>query len=235
MTLLKQLHDQLQTVASPERKASAEAYFKNAVVFIGASAPQTEQIFKDFLPTLKTIPIEARFSLGISLLDQDFFELQSLGTMVLHRDSKKFAQDSLEILEPILDRRATNWGTADTIAGRILRYRLPDAKDRAQITAWSLQTNPWKRRLACVAFVNEARKGLYAEEIRKVVPAALALDHRFVQLGAGWLLRERWRAAPTEVEDYLKQEGVNMRREALRYAIEKMPKDKQQWFLSYCK
>jgi len=63
------------------------------------------------------------------------------------------------------------------------------------------------------------------------VRGALALDHRFSQLGAGWVLRERWLAAPAEVEAFLSVQGPLMRREALRYAIEKMPPALQQRFL----
>ncbi len=104
-----------------------------------------------------------------------------------------------------------------------MRFRLPDDGDRAELVSWAGAESPWLRRIACVAFVNQARKGLYADDIHAVVRGALALDHRFSQLGAGWLLRERWRAAPEEVEAFLRASGPAMRREAVRYAVEKMP------------
>jgi 3-methyladenine DNA glycosylase AlkD len=168
---------------------------------------------------------------GLSLLDSPVAEEQSLGGLVLSREKKRLPVDTVARIEPIFDRRTLGWATCDLICGRVLRWRLPDPAERARLDAWSAHPSPWRRRAACVAHVNEARKGLYGEEIDRAVRGALALDHRFSQLGAGWVLRERWLAAPAEVEAFLSVQGPLMRREALRYAIEKMPPALQQRFL----
>jgi 3-methyladenine DNA glycosylase AlkD len=218
---------ELQKVATPAQKASAEAYFKGAVPFIGATGPKVDAVFKAAIPPLKLCSEAERFTAGKALLGEEYFELRNLGIMVLNRDVKKLPQNWFESLEPVVEQRCTNWGTADNFSGRVLRHRLPIEADRKRLMAWASDTNPWKRRMTCVAFVNEAKKGIYSEEIWIAAHGALALDHRFSQLGAGWLLRERWLAAPEEVETFLKANKGKMRREALRYAIEKMPKNKQ--------
>lgn len=221
------LVDALTLRATAEQKASAEAYFKGAVPFLGVKMPVVDEVFKASRAARAALTLPERLSLARELFDQDPFELRHLGILTLAADVKRLPDGWLADLEPLLDRRCTNWGTADAFAGRVLRNRLGDDADRARIVGWATTQSPWRRRMACVTFVNEAHKGVHAEEIRAVVAGALAIDHRFSQLGAGWLLRNRWLAAPAEVEAFLRAERGRMRREALRYAIEKMPKGLQ--------
>ncbi len=218
-----EIRTRLEALATPQQKAGAEAYFKGVLPFLGVKGPAVDALVKELRPRLLALSESERFDLALACLDSDPAELRHVGVMILHREGKRLPADLLDRLRPVLERRATNWGTADDVAGKVLRYRLPVEADRARLLDWSRSDSPWLRRLACVAFVNEAHKGLYAEEIRAVVAGALALDHRFSQLGAGWLLRERWRAAPEEVERFLLEQGPRMQREAVRYAIEKMP------------
>jgi 3-methyladenine DNA glycosylase AlkD len=215
----------LEALATPEQKANAEAYFKGVLPFLGVKGPQLNACFKEHAGQLAALSPEARFAFAQDALDQEAAELRHFGILTFSRDVKRLPAGWLQTLRPLLERRATNWGTADAFAGRVMRFRLPHDADRAELVTWAGAESPWLRRIACVAFVNEARKGVYAEEIRKVVRGALALDHRFSQLGAGWLLRERWRAAPAEVEveAFLRAAGPAMQREAVRYAVEKMP------------
>ena len=233
LALRDALHAALVAESSPEQKRSADAYFKGALPFLGVKGPAVDAVFKGSKAARAALTASERLALGALLLgESELAEVRHLGILTLSAEVKRLPPGWLEAIEPTLERQCTNWGTADAMAGRVLRYRLPDAADRARMVTWATSSSPWLRRMACVAYVNEAHKGLYADEIRVVVPAALALDHRFSQLGAGWLLRNRWLAAPAEVEAFLWRERGNMRREALRYAIEKMPPGLQAAFLS---
>lgn len=224
MTLdVRRVRAELDARATPEQKASAEAYFKGALPFLGVKGPALDALFASWKPELDALAVPARYELAVALFDQEPAELRHVGILTMHREAKRLPSGWLPALRPLVERRATNWGTADAFAGKVLRYRLPDEADRAELVSWRAAESPWLRRIACVAFVNEARKGAYADDIRQVVPGALALDHRFAQLGAGWLLRERWLAAPAEVEAFLRAHGGSMQREAVRYAVEKMP------------
>lgn len=213
----------LEDRATPEQKAAAEAYFKGALPFLGVKGPALDALFGSLKPELDRMAAPARYALAVALFDQEPAELRHLGILTMHREARRLPAGWLRALRPLVERRATNWGTADAFAGKVLRFRLPNDAERAELVSWREAPSPWLRRIACVAFVNEARKGLYADDIRQVVPSALALDHRFAQLGAGWLLRERWLAAPGEVEGFLRAHGGAMQREAVRYAVEKMP------------
>lgn len=226
------IEQRLRARASPAQKAGAEAYFKGAVPFLGVKSPDVLAVFRELQPALDGLDGEARLSLSLALLDQEWAELRHFGVLTLHRSRKKLPADWLLRAEPILVRRATNWGTADAFAMKVLRYRMPVAEDKARVLTWANAESPWLRRMACVAFEAEARKGKYADEIRVVVAGALGLPHRFSQLGAGWLLRERWRAAPEDVEAFLLRNGAKMQREAVRYAVERIPAERRQALLA---
>jgi len=229
---VEQLEQRLRLRAGAAQKAGAEAYFKGAVPFRGVKSPEVLAVFRELQTELDQLDGEARLSLSFALLDQEWAELRHLGVLSLHRGRKMLPTDWLVRAEPILVRRATNWGTADAFAMKVLRYRMPIADDKARVLTWANAESPWLRRMACVAFEAEARKGQYAEEIRVVVAGALGLQHRFSQLGAGWLLRERWRAAPEEVEAFLLENGARMSREAVRYAVERIPTERRQSLLA---
>lgn len=228
---VERLRGLLRAGRDPDVAAGQTAYLKGLVRFYGWKGPRVAALSRAEQTVTKGWAPAQRIDLGLRLLDSEWGEEQQLGLLILYRHRQSAPTDLTLRLEPIFDRRATNWATCDAICGRVLRHRLPQAADRARLLRWSESANTWRRRAACVAYVNEARKGLYAEEIRLVVPQALAIDERFVQLGAGWLLRERWLAAPDEVVAFLRAQGGEMRREALRYAIEKMPPEQREALL----
>jgi 3-methyladenine DNA glycosylase AlkD len=60
-------------------------------------------------------------------------------------------------------------------------------------------------------------------------------EHRFPQLGAGWLLRELSVADENAVIEFIKENYNLFSREGLRYAIEKMDTGLRKELLSYGK
>jgi 3-methyladenine DNA glycosylase AlkD len=227
MLTVAALADALAPPATPAQKTAAEAYFKGAVPFLGVKGPAVDGVARAARPAFRALAAPDRLALALALLDEPPFELRHLGVLFLHHERRVLPAGWLAGAEPVLRRRATNWGTADDMAGKVLRYRVEDAADRAFVVGWAAADSPWLRRMACVSFLAAARRGAHAAEIDTVVRGALALDHRFAQLGAGWLLRERWLAAPAEVEAFLEGARGRMRREALRYALEKMPAERR--------
>jgi 3-methyladenine DNA glycosylase AlkD len=224
------LRERLAQGADPQQAAAQRDYHKGAMEHLGWRGPALKAVQSQLVTQLKQSPEEA-LELGWALVDSPVAEEQSLGMALLERFRKHLPAQTVAQIEPIFDRRVQGWATCDGICGRVLRWRLSRPPERARISGWARHESPWRRRAACVAFVNEARHGLYSTEVREVVEGALALDHRFAQLGAGWLLRERWLAAPAEVTLFLERRGSQMRREALRYAVEKMPAGQQRRLL----
>ncbi len=109
-------------------------------------------------------------------------------------------------------------------SGRLLRPLVAaDPRACRRIVGWSRARSTWRQRAAAVAFVSLAHRGQHDREILTVCPRIVRTDERFVQLGMGWVLRELWRASPDAVVAFLGTHRARIRREALRYAVEKMP------------
>ena len=81
------------------------------------------------------------------------------------------------------------------------------------------------RRAAAVTFIIPARKGLFLETVFDIADHLLSDSDDLVQKGYGWMLKAASQAHLQEVFDYVMKNKANMPRTALRYSIEKMPKE----------
>lgn len=63
------------------------------------------------------------------------------------------------------------------------------------------------------------------QDIFEIADILLTDDDDLVQKGYGWMLKAASQAHPTAVYEYVVANKKTMPRTALRYAIEKMPKD----------
>ena len=90
---------------------------------------------------------------------------------------------------------------------------------------WATSDNPWILRAAAVSLIYGLRRGVHLEYIFDVADAILMDPRKYVQNGYGWMLKEATKHFQDEVFEYVMEEKTVMPRRALRYAIEKMPKD----------
>jgi len=70
-----------------------------------------------------------------------------------------------------------------------------------------------------------ARKGLFLDDVFEIADTLLLDTDDMVQKGYGWMLKVASNMHEKEVFDYVMKHKANMPRTALRYAIEKMPKE----------
>ena len=81
------------------------------------------------------------------------------------------------------------------------------------------------RRASAVALIIPARKGKFLNEIIAIADILLLDKDDLVQKGYGWMLKASSEAHQKEVFEYVMKNKDKMSRTALRYAIEKMPKN----------
>lgn len=70
-----------------------------------------------------------------------------------------------------------------------------------------------------------ARKGKFLKDIFQIADILLLDKDDLVQKGYGWMLKAASEANQKEIFDYVIKNRAVMPRTALRYAIEKMPKE----------
>ena len=88
--------------------------------------------------------------------------------------------------------------------------------------------NRWVRRASAVSLIIQARKGLFKEDIFEIADNLLMDTDDLVQKGYGWMLKSLCTKYEDDVYQYVLSKRDIMPRTALRYAIEKMPKDRKQ-------
>jgi 3-methyladenine DNA glycosylase AlkD len=90
---------------------------------------------------------------------------------------------------------------------------------------WAKSPNRWLRRASAVSLIIPARRGEFLKDIFEIADVLLLDQDDLVQKGYGWMLKEASRKNQKEVFDYIMKKKKTMPRTALRYAIEKMPKE----------
>ena len=81
------------------------------------------------------------------------------------------------------------------------------------------------RRAAAVSLIVPAKNGRFLAEALAIADLLLTDTDDLVQKGYGWLLKEASREHTDGVFCYVMANKQQMPRTALRYAIERMPKD----------
>ena len=90
---------------------------------------------------------------------------------------------------------------------------------------WATSSNRWTKRAAAVTLIIPARKGLFLNDVFEIADILLLDRDDMVQKGYGWMLKAASESHQTEVFNYVLSKKAVMPRTALRYAIEKMPKE----------
>jgi 3-methyladenine DNA glycosylase AlkD len=81
------------------------------------------------------------------------------------------------------------------------------------------------RRAASVSLIVPARKGKFLNEILELADILLTDPDDMVQKGYGWMLKVASQSHQQDIYNYVIRNKSTMPRTALRYAIEKMPKE----------
>jgi len=139
---------------------------------------------------------------------------------------KKYNPDDFYGFEKWVHQYVSNWASCDTLCNNTIGTfveRYPQYLKN--LKEWARSNNRWARRAAAVTLIVPAKKGEYLKDIFKIADILLSDRDDVVQKGYGWMLKAASKEHQAEVFDYVIKNKANMPRNALRYAIEKMPKE----------
>ena len=140
--------------------------------------------------------------------------------------ANRFEKKDWRVLESWIKKYVHNWATCDTFCNHTVGEFLemyPEYLVELQKLAHS--KNRWERRASAVSLIIPARKGKFLKEIFATADILLLDDDDLVQKGYGWMLKVASQAEQQKVFEYVMKRKNQMPRTALRYAIEKMPKE----------
>ncbi len=143
-----------------------------------------------------------------------------------HRMKRHYQPQHFSTFQEWVRTYLTTWGSVDDFCTHTMGYFLYTYPQFAEeVKKWTKSANPWVRRAAAVTFIYGLRRGRFLEHAFDVANGLLTDDHKYVQWGYGWMLKEATKHFLEDVFDYVMRNKAVMPRPALRYAIEKMPKE----------
>lgn len=224
--IIKRIRQTLEQKADEKTRATGTTFFKEPVQLHGIKAAQVSKIAKSFFQEIKGQSKAQVFALCDELWRSGFLEESFIACDWSYALRNRFEPADLDIFERWLHEYVDNWASCDmlcnhTIGSFVVMY--PSCLSR--LKTWSQSPDPWLRRAAAVSLIIPAREGKFLRDIFEIADSLLLDTEDLVQKGYGWMLKAASQAHQQKVFDYVFAHKATMPRTALRYAIEKMPKE----------
>ena len=227
-TLIDELRLALKIQADEATRQSASRFFKEdqQVLIYGLKSPDASKLASGFCKQVKSFSKQEVFAICEELWKSHYLEEAIIACKCTEALSKQTEPGDFTVFEQWVTTYVTNWATCDTLCNHtvgdfIMKY--PDYIEH--LKKWATSSNRWTKRAAAVTLIIPARKGLFLNDVFEIADILLLDRDDMVQKGYGWMLKAASESHQTEVFNYVLSKKAVMPRTALRYAIEKMPKE----------
>ena len=220
------IREELNASADEETRKSVQRFFKEEIACYGVKTAVVRKIAKKFWREVKGFSKAEIFALCEILFTSDFVEEAFVASFLLPNMLERLEPADLAVFKVWIERYVNNWAKCDTFCNHTVGGLVEKHPESVgEVKSWAESENRWLRRAAAVSLIVPAKKGLFLQEALEISNMLLNDEDDMVQKGYGWLLKEESRKHPKEVLSYVLRNKKTMRRTALRYAIELMPKD----------
>lgn len=224
--ILTGVREELQKNADPLTAASGQRFFKEKVSFYGVKTAVVGKIATQSLRKICGRDKKEVFRLCEELFKSDYNEEAWIACEWAYGMRGQYQPEDFDIFEGWIGNYVNNWAKCDTLCnhtvGEFIR-RYPEFIER--LKGWTASDNRWVRRAAAVSLIIPARQGEFLDHVFDIADRLLRDEDDLVRKGYGWLLKAASQAHREEVFEYVMRNKEVMPRTALRYAIEKMPKE----------
>lgn len=230
--MLKQLRQDLQSLANPKKAAFFPKFFKagpgeyaEGDQFLGVIVPDQRKVAKKY----KNLPLDQIKELLYSPIHEH--RLTALFILVAQYQKAKTDEEKKIFYDFYLKHRAqvNNWDLVDSSAHKIVGDYLL-TRDRSILYELAKSKSLWDRRIAMIAMWTFIREG-ELEEVLKVAELLVNDSHDLIHKAVGWMLRELGKKDQVIEEKFLKKHHKTMPPTMLRYAIEKFDQQKKDFYM----
>lgn len=159
------------------------------------------------------------------------YEEKSIAIDFMIKLREKYNKGLFNAMGKWFGRYIDNWAHCDWACHDILYNFITDkVVSFKEFLEWTKSPCKWKRRAVPVTMVKVVSKQNKIKESLTIAKKLMPDPERVVHQGVGWLLRESWKKAPKEVEDFLFRWRNKAPRLIIQYATEKIPKEKRKRF-----
>ena len=224
--ILQRLRHELRNSANEQTKQSSKHFFKEAIVTYGVKTPIVDKIAKEFFGEIKEKSVDEVFDLCDELWQSGYLEESFVACNWSYFVRKNYEPKHFARMEQWVANYVNNWASCDTLCNHTVGdFVVMYPEHISKLKGWAKSDNRWVRRAAAVSLIVPARKGKFLSDIFEIADILLMDKDDLVQKGYGWMLKAASQAHQMEVFNYVMSKKAVMPRTALRYAIEKMPKE----------
>jgi 3-methyladenine DNA glycosylase AlkD len=226
-----QLLQDLKRMEDPIRAKHSQRFFKTGKgeygegdIFVGLKLLECHLLVKEF--------IDLPYSEIQKALDNKYHEARLIGLLLLVARFRKGDEKEKDLIYEMYlknTKRINNWDLVDVTADRIVGAYLFD-KDKSILNKLAKSKILWEKRIAIMATF----WFIYQGEFKKTFEIAEILlndKEDLIHKAVGWMLREVGKRGGLKEEEEFLRNHKRMPRTMLRYAIEKFPEEKRQWYL----
>jgi 3-methyladenine DNA glycosylase AlkD len=229
MDIIKKAKQEIKKVDKPENKIDIQRFFKEKVrvryVLKGAVFNKiSDACFKE----VQSLSKREILNICDKFLESDFYYGKGFAFSWARKLENHYSKSDFARFERWLKKYVDNWGSCDSLccgAMGILIYKFPELSIRRK--RWIKSRSRWLKRASAVSLIASVTNGLLLDDVFETADELLMSDDDMVQKGYGWMLKDASIRYPEEVFAFVMKNKDKMPRTALRYAIERYPKEKR--------
>jgi 3-methyladenine DNA glycosylase AlkD len=224
--IIDKVRAELKQNIDEKTRTTSQNFFKEKISFYGVRVPTVNKISKEYFRLIDSSTKSEIFDLCDSLWQSGFIEESFIACHWSYYIRKQYEPVDFQVFEKWINDYVDNWASCDTLCNHTIGEFIEMYPERiARLKDLAYSENRWVRRASAVSLIIPARKGKFLSDILEIADILLLDKDDLVQKGYGWMLKAASEASQQEVFEYVIKNKSVMPRTALRYAIEKMPKD----------
>ncbi|QLC48976.1 DNA alkylation repair protein [Methanolobus zinderi] len=224
--IISDIRQELEQNADEKTKASSTRFFKEKVKSYGVKTAVVKKMAKNYFKSISDKSKPEIFTLCEDLLSSDYMEESFIAFEWSYYLKKQYDPEDFLVFERWVGDYVNNWAKCDTLCNHTIGTFIDMYPEYiGSLKKWTASDNRWYRRAAAVTLVLAARRGDFLDDVLEIADMLLMDEDDLVQKGYGWMLKEASKQHQQEIFNYVMKNKKVMPRTALRYSIEKMPKD----------
>lgn len=225
-SIISDIRKQLKKSSDEKTRVNSQRFFKEEIKCFGVKTADVKRISKENYTLIKNKNKTDIFELCDILWESGYIEESFIACKWSYFIRKEYEPLDFEVFEKWIKTYVNNWASCDTLCNHTVGEfveKYPEYLSR--LKQFTHSDNRWMRRASAVSLIIPARKGKFLNDIFEIADKLLIDEDDLVQKGYGWMLKVASQSHQQKIFDYVMKRKREMPRTALRYAIEKMPRE----------
>ena len=226
ISIINKIRQELKQNSDEKTQKTGQNFFKEKIKFYGVKTAIVSKIGKEYFKTFKDKKKTEIFDLCEELWRSGYMEESFIACNWSYFVRKDYEPKDFEVFEKWVNNYVSNWASCDTLCNHTVGTFVEMYPEYlSDLKKWAKSKNRWMRRASAVSLIIPAKQGKFLKDIFEIADTLLLDQDDLVQKGYGWMLKAASHTHQKEIFDYIIKKKSIMPRTALRYAIEKMPKE----------